>query len=336
MDVLSDDLLLDVAATLPLCSLVQFTAVCYELNQRLARVLNIYTPSGERWWREKLLSFREENSPPTGLLPNEEYVLLSTRVPASIEFALQAQKEAMIALINSTANVSFGLVIERETEVLTPLETVYLLKNKQYGVIWRAARISKRFPVRELMNAEGNLSLLEGMFEDEGMNNNMISLLIYSVVHDATAPGDILRKLAAHPCSRGTLIFEHCMTFSGKKSNACEMVLNGVLLDAGLGEDERGLLLDDYLRKAVASRREDLVQRLLLEGADPNDPVVPNGLRPLNDAISYRDEALVRMLVASPLFVKGRVNQDDIRRTRGTLNKLVHELIKEGKIEVVR
>lgn len=88
------------------------------------------------------------------------------------------------------------------------------------------------------------------------------------------------------------------MTFSGKNDVACEMLLDGILLEADLEEDERTLLLNDYLRKAVASRRENLVRKLLLEGADPNDPMVPNGLRPLNDAISYRHEALVRMLVA--------------------------------------
>lgn len=73
------------------------------------------------------------------------------------------------------------------------------------------------------------------------------------------------------------------------------------------------------------------MQRLLLEGANPNDPVIPSDFRPLDDAISFGDETVVRML-----FVKGRVNQDNIRRTRGTLNKLIHELIAAGKIEVTR
>lgn len=111
------------------------------------------------------------------------------RTTASIKFASQAQKAAMLALINATADVSFDLVIKRETEVLTSEETVYLLRNKQHGVIWRAVRASKRFPVQELMSVRGDLSLLEGMFGDERMDVNMISLLIYGVVHHAAAPG---------------------------------------------------------------------------------------------------------------------------------------------------
>ena len=340
MDTLSGDLLASVLILLRLSSIVHLSVTSYNMNQWIARLLNFYSPTGTSWWHRKLLlDYPNEKGIP--LLPNEAHVLLSMRLIPRMQFALQHNKEAMLAYINRLENVSFNIVMTKETTVLTTEETVFLLRNKQYDIIWRAIRATKRFPVQELMSLEGNLSLLEPMLEHKEMSANMIIVLLDTVIHHATAPRDILRKLASLPISPSTKIFEDCMLLSKEGDAACDMVLDGLLSTADIWVDTSGSpirerKLSEYLYEAIMRGRNDLVQRLLLEGANPNDPVVPNGFRPLDDAISLRNETVVRMLIASPLFVKGRVNQDNIRRTRGTLNKLVHQLISEGKIEVVR
>ena len=313
LEALSDDVFGDILLLLPWRNIMRLSVTHYYLNDRIYRVLNT------AWWRRKLaIDYPTRASLP--LLPNEAYMLHNARLIPQMQYALQ-YNPAMLTYVNSLRDVTIPLSSD---------EIIFLLRQQQYDILWRAVQKSRHFPVSVAYSVDPTLSLLEPMFDTAEMNADMIDTLVQDIVQDPRMPREILRVLAAHPVAARSRIFATCLALSRSDDTSCMMVLEG-LLRAG---NNTGILTQ-YLYAAVMNRREDLVDRLLTAGADPNDPAVPNGYRPLDDAVFLRDETIARMLSVSPLYIHGDILQENVARTRGTLRVLVHQLITAGKIRVV-
>lgn len=208
--------------------------------------------------------------------------------------------------------------------MLSPSDVVYLLENKQYELIWTAIKQSSRFPVTELVAAKKDLSLLYPLFNDSRMTAQRTMTLVDDVIlHRAPKPESIISKLATSFLHRRVRLFQYCMCSTKNDSLLCMTAVTP------------GCEIDYFLNEACMRDRLPTTKALLTMGANPNDTPKEN-LHPLDNAVKINKIEAVRALVESPLFTSATVQQDNIRRTRGELNKLIHVLTKQGKITVVR